>query len=77
MHTGATGVRECEWSIKPSLITFGKDVQLIKDDSTNTHNLIEIRNPDEFHEFCTIWKAFGNPGFSHLVAYRTGYESQT
>lgn len=23
MHTGATGVRECEWSIKPSLITFG------------------------------------------------------
>ena len=39
MHTGATGVRECEWSIKPSLITFGKAVQLIKDDSTNTHTI--------------------------------------
>ena len=67
MHTGATGVRECEWSIKPSLNTFGEAVQLIKNDSTNTHNLIEIRNPDEFHEFCTIWKAFGNPGSVTLL----------
>ena len=34
---------------------------------THTHNLIEIRNSDEFHEFCTIWKAFGNPGSVTLL----------
>ena len=62
LQAAATGLRECEWTMKPDLISLPKALQLFQAGTACTHNMIKIRSLAEFQEFSTYWHAFDKPG---------------
>ena len=58
----ASGLRDCEWTVKPSFISLSKAMQIFKNGEQCNHNMIELRSIDESYHFCAIWNAFDRPG---------------